>query len=65
MCKHSLQTIYSYASYQFNDYSKYEVMEGTEEYRRGYRDNELPNDLNNAYELGKRLVEKAKEFNGK
>ena len=43
------------------DYSKYDVMEGTQVYRAKYREEQLPKDLEAAYELGKRLVEKAKE----
>lgn len=55
------ETLCSYSSYQFTDYSKYDVMEGTQERRAKYRDEQLPKDLEAAYELGKRLVEKAKE----
>ena len=55
------ETLCSYSAYQFNDYSKYDVMEGTQEHRAKYRDEQLPKDLEAAYELGKRLVEKAKE----
>lgn len=51
----------SYASFQFNDYSKYDVMEGTQEYRAKYRDEQLPKDLEPTFDLGKRLVQKAKE----
>ena len=54
------ETLCSYSSYQFNDYSKYDVMEGTQEYRAKYREEQLPKDMEAAYELGKRLVEKAK-----
>ena len=55
------ETLCSYSSYQFSDYSRYDVMEGTQEYRAKYREEQLPKDLEAAYELGKRLVEKAKE----
>lgn len=41
--------------------SYYDVMEGTQEYRAKYREEQLPKDLEAAYGLGKRLVEKAKE----
>lgn len=51
----------SYSSYQFNDYSKYDVMKGTQERRAKYWEEQFPIDLQNAYDLGKRLVEKAKE----
>ena len=55
------ESLCSYSSYQFSDYSKYDVMEGTQEHRAKYRVKQLPKDLEAAYALGKRLVEKAKE----
>lgn len=56
------ETLYSYHTYQFKDYSKYDIMEGVEESRQKQREEQFPKDLNNAYELGKRLVQKAKEI---
>lgn len=56
------ETIYTYNAYQFDDYSKYDTMEGVEEFRAKYRDEQYPKDLQSAYELGQRLVEKAKEY---
>ncbi len=56
------ETLYSHFTYQFRDYSKYDLPEGLEENRARQRDEQFPKDLQNAYELGKRLVEKAKEF---
>ena len=55
------ETLCSYSAYQFTDYSRYDVMPGTQEHRAKYRDEQLPKDLQNAYELGKRLVGKAKQ----
>ena len=55
------ETVYTYNAYQFDDYSKYEVADYVEPARAKYRDEQYPSDLQNAYELGKRLVEKAKE----
>lgn len=55
------ETLCSYSSYQFSDYSKYDVMEGTQEHRAKYRDEQLPKDLKAAYELGRRLANKAAE----
>ena len=55
------ETLCSYCGYQFNDYSKYAVMDGVEEARVKYRAEELPKDLQNAYDLGKRLVETARK----
>ncbi len=56
------ETLFSYHTYQFRDYSKYDVMEGVKESREKQRDEQFPKDLENAYKLGKRLVVKAKEF---
>ena len=56
------ETLFTYQTYQFNDYSKYDMMEGVEEVRRKQRDEQFPKDLEKTFELGKRLVEKAKEF---
>ena len=55
------ETLYAHFTYQFKNYSKYDVPEGLEESRSKQRDEQFPKDLKNAYELGKRLVEKAKE----
>ena len=54
------ETLCSYSSYQFSDYSRYDVMEGTQERRAKYREEQFPKDLEAAYEMGKRLVQKAK-----
>ena len=48
-------------TYQFNDYSKYAINLFKEEDKARQRKEHFPIDLQNAYELGKRLVEKAKE----
>ncbi len=53
------ETLYSYNTYQFSDYSRYDIMEGVEEMRRKQRDEQFPKDLRDAFELGKRLVLKA------
>ena len=45
-------------TYQFNDYSKYDCNLFPEEMKRKHRDEHFPIDLQRAYELGKRLVEK-------
>ena len=50
----------SHETYQFNDYSKYETAVD-EPTRAHIRETRFPQDLQKAYELGKRLVEKAKE----
>lgn len=55
------ETLCSYNAYQFSDYSRYDVAPGTQERREAYRADQFPKDLEAAYELGKRLVKKAKE----
>ena len=50
----------SHETYQFNDYSKYETAVD-EPTRAHIRETRFPQDLHKAYELGNRLVEKAKE----
>lgn len=51
----------SYDTYMLSDYSRYDIMDGVEERRAKHRDEQFPKDLEAAYDLGKRLVEKAKE----
>ena len=50
------ETLYACNTYQFNDYSRYAFTYFSEEDKRKYRDEHFPQDLKNAYELGKRLV---------
>ena len=47
-----------YNTYQFSDYSRYDFNAFSEEDKRKYRDEHYDIDLKNAYELGKRLVQK-------
>ncbi|MBQ3403030.1 MAG: flavodoxin family protein [Synergistaceae bacterium] len=53
------ETLYAYNTYQFSDYSRYDVAEGIEPMKAKYRDEHFPEDLKRAYEMGKRLAEKA------
>ena len=53
------ETLYACNTYQFNDYSRYAVTYFSEEDKRRYRDEHFATDLQNAYELGQRLVVKA------
>ncbi len=55
------ETLYACNTYQFNDYSRYDFNLFSEEDKRKYRDEHFPTDLQNAYALGQRLVEKAGE----
>ena len=54
------ETLYAYNTYQFNDYSRYDFTLFDEADKRKYRDEHFSIDLQNAFDLGKRLVEKAK-----
>ena len=54
------ETLCAYNTYQFRDYSKYEANMFSEEVKKKYQDEHFAIDLQNAYDLGKRLVEKAK-----
>ena len=53
------ETLYACNTYQFNDYSRYDFNLFSEEDKRRYRDEHFAIDLQNAFNLGKRLVEKA------
>ena len=53
------EALWTYNAYQFSDYSRYDILEGTEERRAKYRDEQFPKDLEAAYKLGQRLVEMA------
>lgn len=55
------ETLYACNTYQFSDYSRYDFNLFSEEEKRKYRDEHFATDLQNAYELGKRLTEKAKQ----
>ena len=53
------ETLCAYNTYQFPNYSRYDSGMFSEEVKAKYRDEHFPVDLKNAYELGKRLAEKA------
>ena len=53
------ETRYVCNTYPFNDYSRYDFNLFSEEEKRKHRLAHYDIDLQNAYELGKRLVEKA------
>ena len=55
------EILYSCDTYQFTDYSRYEVNMFPEEKKREHRDRQFPIDLQNAYDLGVRLVKRAQE----
>lgn len=53
------ETLYACDTYQFTDYSRYDCNMFSEEKKREHREKQFPIDLKKAYELGKRLTEKA------
>ena len=55
------ETLYAFNTYQFNDYSRYDFNLFSEEDKRRYREEHWEKDLQNVYELGRRLVKKSKE----
>lgn len=57
------EALYSLNSYQFSDYSRYDIMAGTEERREKYKEEQFPKDLQDACELGQRLVKIARTNN--
>ena len=56
------EALCSYDTYMMSDYSRYDMMDGVEERRAKQRDEQFPKDLEAAYALGQRLVQKAKEL---
>lgn len=50
----------AYNTYQFNDYSRYDASMFSESEKAEHREKVFPEDLKKAYELGARLVTKAK-----
>ena len=53
------ETLYACNTYQFTDYSRYDITLFSEEEKRAHRDAHFATDLANARALGKRLVERA------
>ena len=56
------EVLYSCDTYQFKDYSRYDVNMFDEAKKREQHEKQFPIDLQNAYELGKRLVKKIKDI---
>ena len=50
------EILYSFDTYQFNDYSRYDAAMIPAEHKKLMHETQFPMDLENAYELGKRLV---------
>ncbi|MCR5555040.1 MAG: flavodoxin family protein [Bacteroidales bacterium] len=53
------ETLYACNTYQFSDYSRYDFNLFSEEEKQQYHDQHWQTDLQNAYDLGKRLVDMA------
>ena len=51
------ETLNSYDTYQFSDYSKYDCDVFDEKHKAEVRENQFPKDLEKAFDLGKRLTE--------
>ena len=54
------EVLYSYDTYQFDDYSKYDMDLFEEKHKKEVLENQFPKDLQKAFELGKRLLEVTK-----
>ena len=54
------ETLCAYNTYQFTDYSRYDAGMFSEPVKAEYREKVFPEDLKKAYELGRRLAEKAR-----
>ena len=50
------EILYSFDTYQFNDYSRFDAAMIPAEHKKLMHETQFPKDLENAYELGKRLV---------
>ena len=57
------ENLCAYNTLQFNDYSRYEANMFDGGAKAKYKEEHFPEDLQKAYGLGKRLVEKAKANN--
>ena len=57
------ENLCAYNTLQFNDYSRYEANAFDSDAKAKYNSEHFPEDLQKAYELGKRLVNKAKGEN--
>ncbi|MBR1626325.1 MAG: flavodoxin family protein [Bacteroidales bacterium] len=53
------EILYSFDTYQFNDYSRYDADNFDAEHKKHIHETQFPKDLQAAYELGKRLVKQA------
>ena len=59
------EVLYSCDTYQFTDYSKYDIDLFDEKEKAKVRDEQFPKDLQSAFEMGKKLISVASEKNYK
>jgi multimeric flavodoxin WrbA len=52
------ELLFSYDTYQFTDYKKYELSKYSEERKARHREKQFPIDCENAFNMGKKLVKK-------
>jgi len=55
------EILYSFDTYQFTDYNRYDAAAFNEPHKAQVRDTQFPKDLEKAYDLGQRLVKAAQE----
>ena len=55
------EILYSYDTYQFPNYDRYDAATFDATHKAEVRDTQFPNDMEKAYKLGKRLVERCHE----
>ena len=55
-------TMCSFDTYQFNDYSRYDMTLFNEEDKRQYRDAHFEEDLENAYQMGLSIGKKTRQI---
>ena len=58
------ETINIFNTYQFKDYSRYDITLFDESQKKEYRDRHFEQDLKSAYDLGCRIAERAKKVAG-
>ena len=54
------EIMYSFDTLQFNDYSRYDAEGINGDHKKQWHDTHFADDLNQAYNLGKRLVEECR-----
>ena len=55
------ETLNIFNTYQFKDYSRYDITLFDESQKREYRDSHFEQDMRAAYDLGRRIAERARK----